>query len=361
MILSSPIIALCIAVLAGLWIASGLIGDADGTLPHQETAVATQPPRVQVKTQTAEPFQRSIILTGRTEASRRVELRSQLEAQVNEIHAEKGALLLKDAPILSLDIEDRAAQVTKSQALLDQRWLEYDAARKLADKGHRAENTLAAAQADYAWAQAELARRQADLSFTTIKAPFDGILDDRRTELGDYLRNGDVIGVIIDLDPILIVAEVPENEIRSLRVGMMAKAALTTGEHLQGMIRYISSISHPTTRTFRIEIEAPNPDNQIAEGVTAKIHIPSDYTTAHHISPAILTLDDSGVIGVKTVGDDHKVQFYPIEIVGSAENGMWLTGLPQTSRLITVGQEFVMNGQTVTPVEEKGTPIGTEG
>ncbi len=355
--LSPPIIALSIAVLAGLWIASGLIGDADGTLPNQETAI--QPPRVQVKTQTAEPFQRSIILTGRTEASRRVELRSQLEAQVDAIHSEKGALLPRDAPIISLDIEDRAAQVAKSQALLGQRRLEYEAARKLADKGHRAENTLAAAQADYALAQAELARHQADLSFTTIKAPFDGILDDRRVELGDYLRNGDIIGVIIDLDPIVIVAEVPENEIRSLRIGMMATATLTTGEHLQGVISYISSIAHPTTRTFRIEIEAPNPDNRIAEGVTAKIHIPSDYITAHHISPAILTLDDSGIIGVKTVGNDHKVQFYPVTIVGSAENGMWLTGLPRTSRLITIGQEFVINGQTVTPVEEKAT--GKEG
>ncbi len=354
-----PIIALIIAVLAGLWVSSGLIGDADGTLPDQKTTATAQHPRVQVKTQKAEPFQRSIILTGRTQASRQVELRSQLEARVNEIHAEKGAVLSKNDLVVSLDIEDRSARVARSQALLNQRRLEYDAARKLADKGHRAENNLAAAQADYALAQAELERHQADLSFTTIQAPFDGILNNRRVEVGDYLRDGDVIGVIIDLDPVLVVAEVPENEIRSLRTGMIAQAILATGEELNGVVSYISSISHPQTRTFRIEIEAANPDLRIAEGVTAKINIPSDHIAAHHISPSILTLDDSGVIGVKTVEDDNSVQFHPVRIVGSAEDGMWLTGLPETSRLITVGQEFMTKGQVVIPVEEDKTPVGT--
>ena len=73
---------------------------------------------------------------------------------------------------------------------------------------------------------------------------------------------------------------------------------------------------------------------------------------AHYLSPAVLTLSDRGVIGVKTVNAANKVEFFPVRIIADTPDGIWLTGLPETTTLITVGQEFVLTGQSVEPVYE---------
>jgi multidrug efflux system membrane fusion protein len=70
------------------------------------------------------------------------------------------------------------------------------------------------------------------------------------------------------------------------------------------------------------------------------------------MSPAALTLDDAGVIGVKTVDEKSLVHFYPVELVADGADGIWVGGLPREITIITVGQEFVLPGQTVIPVPE---------
>ena len=74
---------------------------------------------------------------------------------------------------------------------------------------------------------------------------------------------------------------------------------------------------------------------------------------AHFVSPAILTLTDQGVLGVKSLEADNIVGFHPVRILESAPNGVWIGGLPEEVTLITVGQEFVAVGQAVRPVDEQ--------
>jgi multidrug efflux system membrane fusion protein len=64
----------------------------------------------------------------------------------------------------------------------------------------------------------------------------------------------------------------------------------------------------------------------------------------------VLTLDDSGRVGLKAVGEGNRVEFHPARILAGDEDGVWLTGLPSSIRAIVVGQEFVIAGETVEPV-----------
>ena len=73
---------------------------------------------------------------------------------------------------------------------------------------------------------------------------------------------------------------------------------------------------------------------------------------AHYVSPATFTLDADGRIGVKSVGSDNKVEFHQVSLLQSDNEGAWVTGLPDTVRLITTGQGFVDAGNVVTPVEK---------
>jgi multidrug efflux system membrane fusion protein len=142
---------------------------------------------------------------------------------------------------------------------------------------------------------------------------------------------------------------VSERDVAKLKVGNTASATLVTGETVEGHIRFVASRADDTTRTFRIEVELPNPDGKLRVGVSADIHLPVKQLMAQKISPGILVLDDNGVVGVRAV-EDGIVRFHPVEIVSDGPDGMWVAGLPNHLTVITVGQSFVTDGERVKTV-----------
>ena len=135
-------------------------------------------------------------------------------------------------------------------------------------------------------------------------------------------------------------------------MGAQGRARLVSGARVDGTLRFIASVADPATRTFRIELQVDNPDGRIPDGVTAEIHVPLQRLSAHLVSPAILTLDDAGRLGVKTLTDEGLVGFSPVEVLETGPDGVWLDGLPPVVTFITVGQDFVQIGQKVRAVEE---------
>ena len=73
---------------------------------------------------------------------------------------------------------------------------------------------------------------------------------------------------------------------------------------------------------------------------------------AASLSPSALSLSDDGRLGVKTVDETNKVVFMPVSIARAEERSVWLTGLPDQIRVITVGQGFVRDGSHVRPIPE---------
>jgi multidrug efflux system membrane fusion protein len=173
--------------------------------------------------------------------------------------------------------------------------------------------------------------------------------------------NSSIVAEVVDLDPIVVVGEVTEKDGGRIRVGDEAEVRLVTGERTRGTVRYVARTANPTTRTFRVEIEVANPDTAIGEGITAEVRLQLGEILAHRVTPAILTLDDAGVVGVKVVEDGDRVAFRRVDIVGDTPEGIWLAGLPERVTLITVGQEFVRDGQRVRPVAEVGPAAAAAG
>ncbi|MDX1656831.1 MAG: efflux transporter periplasmic adaptor subunit, partial [Candidatus Competibacteraceae bacterium] len=110
-------------------------------------------------------------------------------------------------------------------------------------------------------------------------------------------------------------------------------------------------------RTFRVELEIPNLDGKYAAGISAEIRIPLETVPAHLLSPALLSLDEQGILGVKTVDQQARVIFHPVGIVRTAPDGVWVAGLPQQVRIITVGQGFVQPGERVMAIAESATTV----
>ncbi len=80
--------------------------------------------------------------------------------------------------------------------------------------------------------------------------------------------------------------------------------------------------------------------------------IPNHLIPAHKISPGILVLEDTGVVGVRVV-QNGLARFLPVQVISDGPDGMWVSGLPRLSDVIVVGQEFVANGERVKAVYEK--------
>lgn len=361
MIKTSYFIACGIFVAAAAWVISGQLTSHESVTTAaaiSESAPAPMQPvaRVRVRDLTATPRVVEIVLRGQTIANRQVDLRAETRGKVIEVAAEKGTLVRTGDVIARLSDDDRKAHLEQTKALLAQREIEYDNAQKLSKKGYRPETDVAEARAKLEEAKAAVTSMEIDIAYTTIRAPFDGVVEERAVEIGDFVNVGDAIAKIVDLDPVLVVGQVAEQDIDKVKVGMPGTARLVTGGTVSGRMRFVGSAADTQTRTFRVELEVPNPDRSVVQGISAELRLPVAELPAHRVSPAILTLTDDGKIGVKTVNAENVVEFHPVQIISDGPDGVWLVGLPDQARFITVGQDFVLPGQKVEPVPDEAEP-----
>ncbi len=306
---------------------------------------------VQVMDSVATDQSRTIVLRGRAEADNVVEIRAETYGRVTKTPAEKGAIVHVGDKLAIIDPSDRAARLAEAKALRQQRKAESDAAKRLAEKGFAPKLNLTELAANLALAEAQVAAMEIEISHLSIESPIEGVLDVRAIEVGSYLQVADPVATIIDLDPIVLVGYATERDVGQLQIGGEAQARLLDGRKVTGKLRFISSRAEQETRTFRIEVEVPNADYAIRDGLSAEIVIPVDAVPAHLISPAILTLGANGEVGVKLVDEASKVRFAPVEILREDPTGLWIVGLTEKARMIVVGQDFVLDGQLVRPVE----------
>lgn len=205
---------------------------------------------------------------------------------------------------------------------------------------------FATAEAALVDARANLNNVQTAVKNTEVKAPFDGIVDHHFVEVGDFVGVGDPIATVIDLETLVIEADVSERHIQYLKEGLQADVRTINGQHHLGTLRYIGRVSSVSTNTFPIEIEIDNRNSLIPAGISAEVQLPLNEVLAIKITAAMLALDEEGNLGVKTLQDEH-VKFVPIQLVKAEEDGVWLSGLGEQADIIVLGQGFVRDGDTV--------------
>jgi multidrug efflux system membrane fusion protein len=352
---ASRIAAVGIVAAAGLWIASGHF------LPH-ETAesrasvrsdgAAKKPFRVAVIEAKVVEHGRKLVLAGRTEADRRVTVAARSGGVLTELRVRRGARVQEGDIIAVLSDDARKAQVAQAESLVIQRRTELDAKRRLIASGAVPKLELVNLEAQLAAAEATLAAAQAELERGFVRAPFGGIVHDVTVEVGGAAlpMMGREIATVVALDPMLAVVEVSERRLAGLRVGDTAEVKLITGEKLSGKVRFVAKTASQGTRTYRVEIELPNRDGAIPDGITAEVAVPIKPTPAARVPRSALTIASTGDIGVRTVGTDGTVAFNRVSVVEDEQTYMWVAGLRDGAQVIVQGQDFVREGQTVETV-----------
>ncbi len=352
------ILALAIIALVAAWMFSGTANHDGSVETDVAQSVSGDKPAlrsVQVQIQRAEPIMRYINVYGRSAPARTIDIKSETNGRVVAIGVQRGRLVTKGETIARLDLRDRRARMAQAQASVKEYETSYNAQLELQRDGYVSETEIAQVVAQLEGAKTELVRAQLDLEYMTIRAPFDGALATREVEVGDFVRAGDPIGSFVDNTKLFVAASLAEQDAQYVTVGDEATAILVTGQEVKGKIRYLSPVADLSTRTFAVELEVPNPDGSLPAGVTAEIRIPGGTVLAHKISPSLLNLETDGTIGVKTLNAQDQVVFHPVVIARSQTNGIWVTGLPETAHIITVGQGYVLTGQMVEPDYSQAT------
>lgn len=302
---------------------------------------------------------------------------AEAQARVPEAQAKK--------PEAEARVEEADARLTEAESRLAEAEINANAASRLSEDGYASQTRVAAteaavrgaeagivsaraglraaesgldtvaanveaAKAGVQSAQAAVASAKREIERLTISAPFSGLLESDSAERGSLLQPGSLCATVIRLDPMMLVGYVPETAVSRVEMGATARAELASGETVEGEVVFISRAADETTRTFRVDIQVPNPELSLRDGQTAEIEIAAEGTNAHLLPTSAMTLNDEGTLGVRTVGEDKLVSFVPVSLLRDTPNGAWLAGLPAEADVIVIGQEYVTDGVKVEPV-----------
>ncbi|MBQ1541367.1 efflux transporter periplasmic adaptor subunit [Caulobacter sp. CCUG 60055] len=345
---ASHLFAAGIVIAVALFFAIGaLFGGGKGKAAGADKPRAKDAPLVQapVFEQALRPY--AVVVRGRTQANRTVQVKSQTSGVVAETPILQGGAVGAGAVLCRLAVDARQASLDQARATLRSVQLQHQASANLAAKGFRSPTQVAQDQANLDAAAAAVRQAEVALGQINLRAPFAGVFDHRDAEVGAYLSPGQPCGVVIELDPMLIVGDLSETEAAKVRVGAIAQARLSTGEALQGRVRYVAHDADAQTRTYRVEITVANPRSAARSGVSADVRVEAGSGPAHLVPAPALVLDSAGRQGVRFVGAGEVVGFTPVTVLDETPDGVWVSGLNGPTRVITVGQSYVSEGQKV--------------
>ncbi len=343
------------AVIGG-WLVSPHLMPNGATVTDTKPETETEQPatlfRVRVRTFKAELRQALVTARGSTEASKRIDVRARTNGLVVESPMPQGAVVKAGDKLCGLDMMNRMAQFEQAKAAVASAQREYDASASLRKNGFASESKLVAQKAALDGAKAQLEQVNWDIGMTQIVAPAGGVLIDKPAEAGSLLAPGGLCATISVIDPVVVTTQVGENYIAYVGKGMKANAHLATGEDVSGTVRFISQAADTATRTFKVELEVPNPGNSLRAGVTAEIAVPLPPVPAHFLPSAVLGLDDKGQFGVRLLNADNTTTFTEVRLIAQEKDGAWVAGLPSEATVVVTGQDYVRDGEKVDPVFE---------
>ncbi|WP_395003161.1 efflux RND transporter periplasmic adaptor subunit [Cypionkella sp.] len=345
--------AIVVLIVAAAWVITGKFSSVGSEAKAQEEApAAAEAPAVVRRTVAAvapiyTQYAREIRLSGVTEADKQAVLAARSSGIVAKLGAQQGQDVSSDTLILQLEGDEVIAGVETAKAALAQAKEKLSIGETLFKKGSLAEFELTSRRAAASAAEGALAQAEAALDRLQLKAPFAGTVDSVAVEIGESVQSGAPIATLLALDPIVIKAEVSERDVGFVSTGSRAMVRLVNGVEMEGIIRHVAMQASPVTRTFAVEVALPNADRKIPSGMTAEVRLYADKQEAVFVSRSIITISDTGDLGLRVVGGDNIADFAKVSILDDGEQGLVVTGVPKDKLVIVAGQDLVSNGDLV--------------
>ena len=346
----------CLSVV-GLALLAGCGGDAqadDQEVESSEPLTYSRVINVQVRKVEPVTFTETIRLTGVVMANQDVGVSAEESGVIEKLFADKGSRLRKGQAIAKIADALLSAQVKQAEArasLAKEIWERRK--RLFEDDSVGSEQEYLEAKFSAEEAQWNLEGLKERLARTVIRAPFSGVMDDRLVEVGSRVAPGSTVARIVNVDPLKIVAGVPERYGPDVHVGAAASVVFDVlpDSTFEGTVSFVSATVNSRARTFEIAFVLPNPGNGIKPAMVANIEVVRRVLEGSLVVPreALVRQEDGFVVFVvEGGGDDARATLREVSVGASQSNVAVVTeGLSGGERLIVVGQHQVANGDRV--------------
>ena len=316
-----------------------------------------------------------VAATGRLVVREEAAVGSELTGyRVAAVYVDEGDWVKQGQPMARLDDALLQAQIAQAEATLatqkanlDFKKGQLDRAVSLEKEGAFSKELLEQRRAETASAEASLLSSQAAVNEMKVRearmvlrAPVAGVILQRSIRPGDisaavaaspYFRiasNG-----LIELD-----AELPDSKLALLKEGASAMVTLTTGETVQGKVRYISPRVDQNTNLGRARIALPY-NKGLRPGSFAEAHFNSTSTGVLAVSAGAIRYEAGGP-SVMLVAEGNRIKQVPVKLGERTGDYVQLVeGPPAGSRVLAVGSSFSLDGDVITPLEEGAVPAAS--
>lgn len=339
----------CVLILA-IWLFSGDVRVSQSEPSDVWDTPQPEPAKVQVEALDAEVFQPEVVVQGEVMPWQRVTVRARVEGTIEALPVALGGRVREDDVLVRLSEESRPQEVARAEAQLERAEADLQAASRLRGEDLASQSEFLQRKTDVSAARAALREAELALSRTNPRAPFGGVVNRRDVEAGDQVQPGEPLIELVQVSRLKVAGRVPQQKAADLEEGQTVLVDLLDGSRLSGELVFIASAADPDTRSFRVEAAVENPERRRVAGSSATLRIGLEPRLATWISPAYLSLNENGRLGVKHLDDDDQVLFSEVRLLDAGTDGAWVDGLPLRTRLITRGAGFVAEGDQVTAV-----------
>lgn len=225
--------------------------------------------------------------TGEFMSPVRSELSPKLPGRVAKLYVDEGSRVRRGQPVLLLEsdyarinLQAAEAEAARAKAVRDEAARDLERKKELVAKNSIPKATFDRSQAmfeqttaAYAGANAQVALLRQQIADATMRSPVDGIVAEKRTDVGARLGEAGVAFVFVQLSPLKLRFQVPERLLGKITVGdrVTARVDPYPGETFEGTIKTVGGIIDPKTRTMFAEAEFANKDGRLRPGLFARV------------------------------------------------------------------------------------------
>lgn len=346
---------LAVGILGVALLASGCAGDARADSGDEgENEPFRRVINVAVDTVAPGPFQEMIRVTGTMRADRDVVVSAEESGVVRELLVARGAAVVAGQALARIDSRVLESQVKEAEAraaLASETWHR----RKRLFEEDRVGSELAYLEARYQWEQADaaVATLRERLERTVVRAPGAGVVDERLVEVGAMVSAGSTVARIVRIDPIKVVAGIPERFAGDVAVDAPARVTFDVfpGQVFDGRLGFVGSTVSPRNRTFEIEVVIPNPGGSIKPEMVANVEVTRrDLEDAIAVPQDALVRVEQGFVAfvAESEGGADVARVRPVTLGAAQGNRVVIhDGLEPGDRLIVVGHKQVADGDRI--------------
>ena len=287
-----------------------------------------------------QPLEESISLVGTVMANEAVELRSELDGTIEEIDFEEGQPVTKDQVLARIDQKKLQASMAEADARLQLAKSTLERYTALAESRAVSQQEVDQAQATYETDKATLDLMQAQLEDAVVRAPFDGIIGERRISAGQYITKGTTITSLIDPDPMKAEFRVPERYIAQIAAGQPVQMTVAAypDETFSGKVYFVGPEVEESTRTVLVKALVPNGEGKLRSGMFANLRLVMQIRKDALVIPETALIVQGQHTIVFVVDERNTVQPRPVK------PGARLAGLVEVVDGLRAGETVVIEG-----------------